>query len=62
MSDPIYAIEPSEFDKRLCIKCMTYATQDNIFISQETFFPMQLFSGGMVCILFSSSRTLYNEF
>ncbi|XP_041493295.1 cancer/testis antigen 55-like [Microtus oregoni] len=48
MSDPIYGIEPSEFDKRLCIKCVTYATRDNIFISKETFFPMQLLSGGFL--------------
>ncbi|XP_040599840.1 cancer/testis antigen 55-like isoform X2 [Mesocricetus auratus] len=46
MSDPIYGIEPSEFDKRLCIKCVTYATPDSIYISKETFFPMQLLSGG----------------
>ncbi|XP_035310031.1 cancer/testis antigen 55-like [Cricetulus griseus] len=48
MSDPIYGIEPSEFDKRLCIKCVTYATRDSIYISKETFFPMQLLSGGFL--------------
>ncbi|XP_051034572.1 cancer/testis antigen 55-like [Phodopus roborovskii] len=48
MSDPIYGIEPSEFDKRLCIKCVTYATQDNIYISKGTFFPMKLLSGGFL--------------
>ncbi|CAO2622044.1 Cancer/testis antigen 55, partial [Lemmus lemmus] len=46
MSDPIYGIEPSEFDKRFCIKCVTYVTRDNIYISKEMFFPMQLLSGG----------------
>ncbi|XP_052605870.1 cancer/testis antigen 55-like [Peromyscus californicus insignis] len=48
VSDPIYGIEPSEFDKRLCIKCVTYTTRDNIYISEETFFPMQLLSGGFL--------------
>ncbi|XP_076417857.1 cancer/testis antigen 55-like [Peromyscus maniculatus bairdii] len=48
VSDPIYGIEPSEFDKRLCIKCVTYTTGDNIYISEETFFPMQLLSGGFL--------------
>ncbi|XP_052026306.1 cancer/testis antigen 55-like [Apodemus sylvaticus] len=45
ISDPIYGIEPSEVDKRLCIKCITAATRDNIYISKETFFPIQLLSG-----------------
>ncbi|KAL6085125.1 hypothetical protein STEG23_027045 [Scotinomys teguina] len=48
VSDAIYGIEPSEFDKRLCIKIVTYTTRDNIYISEETFFPMQLFSGGFL--------------
>eukprot|EP00073_Rattus_norvegicus_P033060 XP_006257191.1 PREDICTED: cancer/testis antigen 55-like [Rattus norvegicus] len=45
MSDPIYGIEPSEADRRLCIKCITAATQDSIYVSKETFFPIQLLSG-----------------
>ncbi|XP_028640666.1 cancer/testis antigen 55-like, partial [Grammomys surdaster] len=45
MSDPIYGIEPSEVDKRLCIKCVTAVTQDSIYISEETFFPVHLLSG-----------------
>ncbi|XP_038956303.1 cancer/testis antigen 55-like [Rattus norvegicus] len=47
MSDPIYGIEPSEADRRLCIKCITAATQDSIYVSKETFFPIQLLSGGL---------------
>lgn len=58
MSDPIYGIEPSEFDKRLCIKCVTYATRDSIYISKETFFPMQLLSGGIL----SHFICLFNNF
>ncbi|XP_051034569.1 cancer/testis antigen 55-like [Phodopus roborovskii] len=37
--------EESVLDRELCIRCVTSVTQDNIYISRETFFPVKLFSG-----------------
>nr|XP_034341893.1 cancer/testis antigen 55-like [Arvicanthis niloticus]XP_034349079.1 cancer/testis antigen 55-like [Arvicanthis niloticus] len=38
--------EPSKLGRRLCIKCVTSVTEDNIYISKDTFFPLCMFSGG----------------
>ncbi|XP_034341897.2 cancer/testis antigen 55-like [Arvicanthis niloticus] len=38
--------EPSKLGRRLCIKCVTSITEDNIYISKDTFFPLCMFSGG----------------
>uniref|UniRef100_UPI00402B2458 cancer/testis antigen 55-like n=1 Tax=Arvicanthis niloticus TaxID=61156 RepID=UPI00402B2458 len=37
--------EPSKLGRRLCIKCVTSVTEDNIYISKDTFFPLCMFSG-----------------
>nr|XP_034341902.1 cancer/testis antigen 55-like [Arvicanthis niloticus] len=38
--------EPSKLGRRLCIKCVTSVTEDNIYISKDMFFPLCMFSGG----------------
>ncbi|CAH6780029.1 cancer/testis antigen 55 [Phodopus roborovskii] len=45
MTNPVGGTELSDINRRLCIRCVTSVTQDNIYISRETFFPVQLFSG-----------------
>ncbi|XP_040599832.1 cancer/testis antigen 55-like [Mesocricetus auratus] len=46
MTNSICVAEIPDINRRLCIRCVTSVTQDNIYISQETCFPVQLFSGG----------------
>ncbi|XP_035294220.1 cancer/testis antigen 55-like isoform X1, partial [Cricetulus griseus] len=45
MNNSVGGTEASDLDRELCISCVTSVTQDNVYISQETFFPVQLFSG-----------------
>ncbi|XP_027289226.1 cancer/testis antigen 55 [Cricetulus griseus] len=45
MNNSVGGTDLSEVNKRLCIRCVTSVTQDNVYISQENFFPVQLFSG-----------------
>ncbi|XP_050998617.1 cancer/testis antigen 55-like, partial [Acomys russatus] len=48
MNDPAYGTESLEVNKGVCIRCVTSATQENIYISKETFFPRRLLSGEFV--------------
>ncbi|XP_050997869.1 cancer/testis antigen 55-like [Acomys russatus] len=48
MTDPVESTEPSKFDRRLCIRCITSVTQDSIYISKDASFPKHLFNGEFV--------------
>ncbi|KAL1766716.1 hypothetical protein HispidOSU_020148 [Sigmodon hispidus] len=45
MTNSVDGTQPSDVSRRLCIRCATLVTQDNIYISKETSFPLQLFTG-----------------
>ncbi|XP_028616051.1 cancer/testis antigen 55-like [Grammomys surdaster] len=37
--------DPSKPGRRLCVKCVTSVTEDDLYISKDTFFPLYMFSG-----------------
>ncbi|XP_052026525.1 cancer/testis antigen 55-like [Apodemus sylvaticus] len=37
--------DPSNFGKRLCIKCVSFITEDDVYINNDTCFPLYMFSG-----------------
>ncbi|XP_038956117.1 cancer/testis antigen 55-like isoform X3 [Rattus norvegicus] len=47
MTDLPEGSEPSKLGKRLCIRCVTSVTEEDVYISEDVSFPLYLFSGGL---------------
>ncbi|XP_063136612.1 cancer/testis antigen 55-like isoform X2 [Rattus norvegicus] len=45
MNDLPEGSEPSKLGRRLCIRCVTSVTEEDVYISEDVSFPLYLFSG-----------------